>query len=372
MKKLAQAALWSLCTTGYFVGMAQEASLRAVFKDNFHIGTALNHFYISGKDPDGMALVERQFNSITAENIMKWERIHPKPDQYQFDLADKFVEIGTANDWFVVGHTLIWHNQTPDWLYTDKSGALIDSTVLFQRMKEHISTVMGRYKGRVHGWDVVNEALNEDGTLRNSKFYKIAGEDYIAKAFEYAQQADPDAELYYNDYSMNNADKTAGAIAIVKKLQAKGLRVDGIGMQGHWGLNRPPLSEIENSILAISEAGMKVMITELDITVLPNPRGIEGADLSKSFENHPEANPYKTGLPDSVQEALANRYAEIFELFNKHSDKISRVTFWGVHDGNSWKNNWPARGRTDYTLLFDRKLQPKPAFHSVVGTLPTE
>jgi endo-1,4-beta-xylanase len=195
----------------------------------------------------------------------------------------------------------------------------------------------------------------------------LAGEEYIEKVFEYAAMADPDAELYYNDYNMWKPEKRDGAIRLVKNLLKKGIKVDGIGMQGHWALHYPSLDLIEESIIKFSELGMKVMITELDISVLPNPWDIQGADLDETFDNNMALNPYTGGLPDSVSAKLGKRYAEIFRLFEKHSDKISRVTFWGVHDGASWLNNWPSRGRTNYPLLFDRNLQRKSAYEKILN-----
>jgi endo-1,4-beta-xylanase len=214
----------------------------------------------------------------------------------------------------------------------------------------------------------VNEALAEDGSLRQSEFLKIGGESFIEEAFRFAHEADPGAELYYNDYNIVNADKRNGAISLIKNLQDKGIRIDGVGIQGHWGLTRPSLEEIETAIEMYAALGIKVMITELDVSVLPSPQRTPTADISQRSHSSPEMNPYTSGLPDSVQRQLARRYAAIFRLFNKHSDKISRVTFWGLHDGVSWKNNFPVRGRTDYPLLFDRQLKPKDAYHEVMAT----
>lgn len=216
---------------------------------------------------------------------------------------------------------------------------------------------------------MVNEALDEDGSLRKSPFLKIGGEGFIEKAFAFAHEANPMAELYYNDYNLVNADKRDGAIRIIKDLQSKGIKIDGVGIQAHWGLGYPSLKEIETAIEMFGALGVKVMFTELDISVLPSPWHMPTADVSVRFENSPTMNPYPNGLPDSVQTKLADRYAEVFHLFNKHSDKISRVTFWGLHDGVSWKNNFPIRGRTDYTLLFDRDLKPKKAYHAVLGII---
>ena len=366
-------ALLSITFLAGFVAVEKNAtgSLKEAFKEHYLIGAAINGFQIEGRDPISKTLIESQFNTITAENEMKWQRIHPKESEYRFDLPDKFVELGEANDMFVVGHTLVWHSQLADWVLkkSETDTALVDSLTLMNRMRDHILTVAGRYKGRVHGWDVLNEALNEDGTLRKSGFLKVAGPVYIEKAFEWAHEADPEAELYYNDYNMANAAKMDGAIRIAKDLQEKGIRIDGIGMQGHWSLTRPTIQEIEESILKVSALGLKVMITELDISVLPNPWDFQGAEVSVRFENRPDVNPYTEGLPDSMQTKLAERYAEIFALFNKHKDKIHRVTFWGVHDGFSWLNNWPVRGRTNYPMLFDRNGEPKPAFEAVMNTL---
>ena len=360
------ALLLSVCNAS----VAQEkTSLRKAFKKSFLIGAAINTRQINGQDSLGNLLIAKEFSSISPENDLKWALIHPQPNEYKFETADKYVALGEKNKQFVIGHTLVWHSQVPGWVFRDDNKELVTKDVLYQRMKEHIESVAGRYKGRIGGWDVVNEALNDDGTMRNSLYYQIAGDEFIAKAFEYAHKADPGAALYYNDYNMYMPAKVKGAVRIVTMLKEKGLRVDAIGMQGHWHLNRPTLEEIENSILEISRAGVKVAITELDISVLPNPQRNVSANISDVAESSVDINPYTQGLPDSMQVALANRYKAIFELFNKHKDKIDRVTFWGVQDGNSWKNNFPARGRTDYPLIFDRQYKPKKAYYAILETV---
>ncbi len=340
--------------------------LKDYFKNNYYIGTALNYNQINQPNPTESDLIKSQFNAITAENAMKWGSIHPQPNKYNFTTADNFVKFGRDNNMFILGHNLIWHSQTPDWVFKDDNGNPLDRNTLLARMKDHIFTVAGRYKGRVDAWDVVNEAIEPDGTLRKSHWLNIIGDDYIAKAFQFAHQADPEAELYYNDYDMWKKDHRDAAIRLVKDLQAKGVHIDGIGMQGHWGLGYPSLREIEDSILAYSDLGLKVMITELDITVLPGAWHATGADISRNHQYQKELNPYPNSLPADIQQKLANRYVELFALFNIHSDKITRVTFWGLHDGNSWLNNFPVRGRTDYPLLFDRNYQPKPAYNAVL------
>lgn len=345
------------------------ATLKEAAEGDFYVGAALNYKQVTGKEKEAATLVTREFNTITAENSMKMGPIHPKQNTYKFEPADKFVEFGVKNKLFIVGHTLVWHSQAPDWVFLDAKGQEVSRDTLLQRMQGHIATVAGRYKGKIGGWDVVNEALEDDGSLRQSKWLKIIGEDYLQKAFEYAKAADPAAELYYNDYSLWKPAKRAGAVRLVKSLQDKGIQVDGIGMQGHYGIDYPTLDDIEASIEAFAALGVKVMITELDIDLLPNPTGRQGADIVHTVEAQEGFNPYADGLPDSVEQKLTRRYAELFSLFQKHSDKIDRVTFWGVADHNSWLNNWPMQGRTSYPLLFDRQYQPKPAYKAIQEAL---
>lgn len=344
----------------------ESRTLKEVFEDDFHIGAALNPSQVNGTDDRAASLVAEQFNTITSENLLKWEPVHPSPDNYNFEPADNYVDFGERHNMFVVGHTLVWHQQTPDWVFQGEGGQPLGREGLLERMQNHIQTVAGRYRGRIHGWDVVNEALNDDGSLRQTKWLTTIGEDYMQKAFEFAREADPEAELYYNDYNLWKESKRNGAVRIVRNLQEKGIQVDGIGMQGHYGLTHPTLDQIEASILAFAELGVKVMVTELDIDVLPNPSNRQGADIDMTFEEQEGYNPYEAGLPDSVQQQLADRYAAIFALFHKHRDKISRVTFWGVADHHSWLNNWPMRGRTSYPMVFDREYQPKPAYEAII------
>ena len=324
------------------------------------IGTALNNSQIDEKNAVVNDLIKKQFNAATPENIMKSALIHPKWDTYNFTMADKLVEYGEKNNIKINGHTLIWHSQLPNFIRGIKSS---DSIRTF--FTDHIKTVAGRYKGKVFSWDVVNEALNEDGTLRNSVFLKHLGEGYLVDAFRLAQEASPKTELYYNDYNNEKPAKRAGCIKLIKKIQESGARIDGVGIQGHWHVGKIPLKDIEESILEYSALGLKVMFTELDIEVLE--RNFQGADVSQRMANSPEINPYTNGLPENVQKQLADDYEALFKLFLKHKDKVTRVTFWGVNDGVSWLNNWPVRGRTSYPLLFDRNNQPKPAYFKVVG-----
>lgn len=340
-------------------------TLKEAYKGDFLIGAAVNSAQFTGTDARSAELVARQFNSITPENVLKWERIHPRPGVYNFDLPDKYVEFGEKNHMFIVGHCLVWHAQVPNWVFEDDKGKPLTRDALLQRMREHIFTVVGRYKGRINSWDVVNEALNEDGSLRQSKWLQIIGEDYIAKAFEYAHQADPQAQLNYNDYSLENEAKRNGAIALIKRLQAHGIPVTVVGIQGHDSLDWPSAALEDATIDAFAKLGVKVAITELDIDVLP-PIQPGSADVSLNVKADPKLNPYVNGLPDAVQKTLAERYAGLFAVYLKHRAVVNRVTFWGVTDGDSWKNNWPVVGRTDYPLLFDRAGEPKPAFDAVI------
>jgi endo-1,4-beta-xylanase len=351
---------------------SSRPALRDVLAKNFLIGAAVNDNVVSGNDSQAAAIVEKQFNAITSENVMKWQLIHPEPDRYNFEPADRFVAFGEKNKMFIVGHTLIWQNQIPGWAFKDDAGNLLGRDAMLARMKDHIFTVMGRYKGRVNGWDVVNEALNDAGPLRKSKWVETVGPDFVQKAFEYAHEADPNAELYYNDFSLDKPAKLNACVGLVKDLKAKGLRIDGVGIQGHWALDFPSREDLERFIDAFAALGVKVMVTELDIDVLPGATQYMGADINVRFELQKELNPYVNGLPDEVQKKLADRYAELFAILLEHKDTVSRVTFWGVYDKTSWLNNWPIRGRTSYPLLFDRNYQPKPAFDAVIKVVNTK
>lgn len=343
-----------------------EITLKDAFSGKFLIGTALCNKQLIGEDSVSVNIAVKHFNAVTAENDMKWERIHPLPNQYYFDIADKLIEFGEKNKAFIVGHTLVWHSQTPNWVFEDENGNLTTRDTLLKRMKEHIFTVVGHYRGKVNGWDVVNEAINDDGTLRQSKWMQIIGEDYMQKAFEYAHQADSSAELYYNDYSMTNELKRKAVIQLVNNLKSKGIKIDGIGMQAHYSLDYPDMNEFEQSIVDYASTGAQVMLTELDVSVLPFPTAKQSAEISMQFELSDELNPYPKELPDSVENTFIHQYSNLFQVCIKHHDKISRVSFWGVNDGQSWKNYWPIPGRTDYPLLFDRNNNPKKVVNAII------
>lgn len=338
-------------------------SLKEVFKNDFLIGTALNSRQIEERDLGSARLIPQQFNAVTAENVMKAAEIHPEWNVYRFELADKMIAYAARNYMKVNGHTLVWHSQLPAFVQHMKDA---DSVKRF--FVDHINTVVGRYKGRVYSWDVVNEALEDDGQLRRSIFLEKLGENYIVDAFRLVQQADPNAKLYYNDYNIEQPKKRAAVVAMVKQIKAAGVRIDGIGIQGHWRYDAVPLKHIEESIQAFASIGLETMITELDLSVLPNPWEGNAAEISKTARGSERMNPWPDVLPDTIAQMQAQAYANLFTLLLKYHQHISRVTFWGAYDGQSWLNNWPIRGRTNYPLLFDRKFLPKPAFYSVMET----
>ena len=357
----------SILLAGLATAAQAPTSLKDAYKGDFYIGAAINAQQITGKDSRGDDIIASQFNSISPENCLKWEVVHPQPGKYDFALADQYVAFGEKHHMFIVGHNLVWHSQVPAWVFHDDKGNLLTRDALLARMKDHIDTVVGRYKGRIQSWDVVNEALNEDGTLRQSLWYKIIGPDYIEKAFAFAHQADPAAQLNYNDYNIENEAKRNGAIALVRKLQAGGIPISTVGIQEHDSLDFPTLTQLDDTIEAFGKLGVKVAITELDVDVLPKATRQQTADVSVRAAANPELNPWPNGLPENVEQQLTKRYADLFIVYLKHRDVVNRVTLWGVTDADSWKNNWPVPGRRNYPLLFDREGKPKPAYDALMS-----
>jgi len=360
----------SLCacnnSKGNNVQSKKEESLKDAYKDKFFIGTAMNLNQIYEKDTATVRIIKDQFSAIVAENCMKSMYMQPKEREFFFNDADKFVEFGEKNNMFITGHTLIWHSQAPSWFFVDEKGKNVSAEVLKERMKTHITTIVSRYKGLIKGWDVVNEAIMEDGSYRKSKFYEILGEEFIPLAFQYAHEADPEAELYYNDYNEWYKGKRETVLKMIQSFKERGIRIDGIGLQGHLGMDIPDLDDYEATIVGYNEAGMKVMITELDLSPLPSRKGNTSANVSDTIAYQKQMNPYTDGLPQEVEIKWNNRYLAFFKLFNKHQDKISRVTLWGVTDTDSWKNDFPIKGRTDYPLLFDRQNKAKSVVNKII------
>lgn len=343
-------------------------TLKDAFRGIFRIGAAVNQAQFEDRDPRGGPIIAAQFDTISPENALKWQSIHPRPDGYNFDPADRYVAFGEKHEMFIIGHCLVWHSQTPPWVFQDAEGKPLTRDALLDRMHDHIRTVVGRYKGRIAGWDVVNEALNEDGTMRQSPWFKIIGDDYLLKAFQFAHEADPQAELYYNDYSLENEAKRKGAVELIRKLKTAGAPITAVGLQGHDKIDTPTVQQTVDTIEAFHALGVKVNITELDVDVLPRTTRQNTADVSATAAGGAGSNPYTAGLPEEVQQTLARRYADLFRVFVQHREAITRITFWGVTDGDSWLNNYPTRGRTNYPLLFDREGKPKPAFDTVIAT----
>lgn len=346
---------------------ATSTSLQQAYQPFFHIGTAVGLAQLQHPTTGELDLIAQHFNSLTAENIMKWEEIQPAEGQFEFTAADKLVAFAEKHQMFMVGHTLLWHEQTPAWVFVGPEGKPASKALLLARLEQHISTVVGRYKGRVQGWDVVNEALNEDGSLRDTPWRQILGDNFIATTFALVHKVDPDAKLYYNDYNLYKPEKRAGVLRIIQQLQQQQVPIHAIGEQAHYGLQSPDLGDVADSINAFAATGLDVMLTELEISVLPFPTGMtSGADISQYQELQDELNPYRDGLPLAVEQAWQQRYLDLFSLLLRQQQKLNRVTFWGLHDAQSWRNNFPMRGRTDYPLLFDRQLHAKPLLPALI------
>jgi endo-1,4-beta-xylanase len=343
---------------------AAEPSLHGLFRDRFAIGMALSAADI--RDPAAVALAARHIGIATAENALKMAPVQPREGVFAFADGDAFVDLCRERGWRAVGHALVWHQQAPEWIFRGPDGAAAGRDLLLARMRAHIAVVAGRYAGRIEAWDVVNEALADgDGAedLRDSPWSRACGPDFIVEAFRAAAAADPGARLFYNDYNIESEPKRSRAVRLVRRLRAAGVRIDGIGIQGHWGLEWPPVAHIDEAVRAFAAEGLEVHISELDIGVIPQRAA--GADLDARAATG--ADPWRDGLPAAVAEAQARRYGEIFRCLVANADRIGHVTFWNVYDGRSWLNDWPVRGRTDHPLLFDRALAPKPAFWAVVA-----
>jgi endo-1,4-beta-xylanase len=366
---------WSLLaplSTAAFIPLvslpATASALKEVFDEHFLVGATIGYSTLDAANHPALPVVEQHFHAITPENAMKWERINPRPDQYAFQAADAFVDYGSDHDLEMVGHVLFWHSQTPDWVFEDEEGEPLGREALLARMRERATMMAERYGNRVKLWDVVNESIEEDGSWRRSKFQQIIGDDFTEQAFRIAAEVFPeDAVLLYNDYNMTEPGRRDAVVRMVKDFQAKGVRIDGIGIQGHWLMDYPSLDAIEAALVAFASTGLPVHITELDLDLLGRSQFF-GANVDiRSIRVSPENNPFPDGiLPPAEEARFARRYADLFALMVRHADKIDRVTFWGVGDADSWLNHFPVRGRTNFALLFDRNYEPKPAFYRVL------
>jgi endo-1,4-beta-xylanase len=311
-----------------------EPALKDVYKDAFLIGVAVNPSITSGADKVSQDIVIKHFNSITIENVMKAALINPQPGVYNWCPADDYVAFGEKNKMFIIGHTLVWHNQVPQWFFTNAEGKPNTKKEQIERLRSHIQAVAGRYAGRVNAWDVVNEVIGEDGNYRQTTWVNAVGNgDTLVKyAFKFAAQYAPNTELYYNDFNAWRPSKRDGIVRMIKMLQKERIRIDGVGMQGHWGLNYPKTKYIEDAIDGYAACGVKVMITELDVDILPLTKegqiiGQGMADIQFQLEEFKTfLDPYQKALPDSMQKVLANRYAEMFSILYERREKIARVT----------------------------------------------
>lgn len=340
---------------------AAATGLKEAYKDDFLIGAALNVDIVEQQDPKLMALLLKEFNSITPENCQKWEEVRNEDGSWNWKDSDAFVNFGSKHNLYMVGHTLGWHSQIPDSVFHDKNGKYISKEELAKKQREHITTLVDRYKGKIAAWDVVNEAVGDDNKMRQSHWYKIMGDDFLVNAFNLAHETDPKAHLLYNDYNNERKEKREATIEMLKRLQSRGAPVHGVGMQAHIAVDAD-MKNFEDSILAYSKLGLRVSLTELDIDVLPSIWNLPVAEISTRFEYKPERDPYIKGLPKNMERKLAKAYESLFKVLIKHRDKVDRVTFWGMSDDASWLNNFPINGRTNYPLLFDRAHQPKPAY----------
>ena len=329
--------------------------LKDYYKDYFPIGVAVSPQAL--KREDESKLILQQFNSVTPENAMKMGPIHPRPNEYNWAGADSIVAYAVRNGLKVRGHALCWHQQAPSWFFKDSAGNQVTKEVLLQRLKEHITTVVTRYKGKIYAWDVVNEAIDDDPAnfLRNSPFYQICGPEFIEKAFEYARAADPQVRLFYNDYNTERKEKTDRVYKLVKGLKDKGVPIDGVGLQAHWSIFEPSREELESTIQQFASLNLEIQFTELDISIYKwekNQRPREAGDVD-------------VFTPELEQQQL-EKYKMAFELFRKYRKSITGVTFWNISDRSTWLDQYPVRGRKNYPLLFDTRLQPKKVYYEVI------
>jgi endo-1,4-beta-xylanase len=338
-------------------------TLREVAGNRLLVGCAVATVDLG--NPKLAALVAKQFDCITLEYDFMPGHMVDDDGKFTFEPGDGVVAFAEAHHLPVFGHMLVWHYVTRKWLFEDRSGKPLPREKALANLKRYIDAVMGRYKGRITAWNVVNEAVSdkEGEFLKDTPALRAIGDDYVEKAFGFAHAADPKAELYYNDYNIEQPAKLEKTIRLVRSLQAGGVRIDAVGIQGHWLIDQPPTDMIGKGIDALSATGVKVMITELDVDPLPRHAGGATTAVGKNG-----ADPYRHGLPPEVQEKLAQRYGEIVTEIVRHP-AVTMITFWGTHDGRSWLNDFPIKGRTNHPLLFDRDYKPKPAFDAVIKAM---
>jgi len=357
-----------------------DMGLKDAYSDAFLIGTAVNRFILSGRDTLSYNILLKDFNAMSPENDMKPEVLHPTPDTWNFTAADQYVAFGKEHGMWLLGHTLCWHNQTPDFFWTRKDGKPMSKDEIFASIEDYIKVVCTHFAGKVDAWDVINEIVSEQGGYRDLGWVHALGGDqdlvdeFVKHVFRCAEKYAPDTQLYYNDFNAWRPEKVAGICRIVKMLQAEGIRIDGVGIQAHWGLDFPKNQYIEDAIDAYSALGMRVNITEFDMDVLPFTRAVQVfgwqgmKDPMYQLEEYEEfLDPYKDGIPAEIEAAHAARFKEIMEIFYKHRSQIDRVTFWGINDRMSWKNGYPVPNRTNYSLLWQRDFTPHAAYGEIMA-----
>ena len=365
-KTIAMALMLAMSSIGAWaqwrqVDPRENVGLKDAYKDYFTIGVALNQRNVS--DDAQKALVVKQFNSVTAENDWKPGEIHPKEGVWNFERADKIADFCRQNGIKMRGHCLCWHSQFADWMFTDAKGKPVTKEVFYERLRDHIQTIMKRYKDVVYAWDVVNEAMADDGggprwgfgrpgqepsPYRQSRHFQLCGDEFIAKAFQFAREADPDVLLFYNDYSCVDEGKRERIYNMVKKMKDAGVPIDGIGMQGHYNIYFPSEEQLEKAIVRFKEIVKHINITELDLRM----NNESGGQLMFS---RGEAKP----MPAYVSTLQTDQYARLFKVFRKHADVIDNVTFWNLGDKDSWL------GVNNHPLPFDENYRPKACFRAI-------
>lgn len=338
--------------------------------ERFKIGVGVSHRVL--EEPADAALIREHFQILTPENCMKPQGIQPAEGEWNFGPTDRFMAFARTNDLEAVGHCLVWakDDRTDEWMMKE-NGQPVSRATLLKRIETHIDTVVGRYGDVVTMWDVVNEAIGDSGgeeLLRDSVYSRTTGMDFIVTAFKAARAKDPDALLIYNDYNGHKPGKREKLLKFLRQLKEMGAPVDAYGMQGHFELGDDSLSQLRETFDELRKLGLKVVVSELDIDVVTRGRWwAEGGKFREELALH---DPYKDGLSDELHQQLSREYVALFHLFADYSDIIERVSFWNLHDGQSWLNTFPWK-RANHPLLFDRERRPKPCFDAVHTFLKT-
>ncbi|MDN4502748.1 endo-1,4-beta-xylanase [Alteromonadaceae bacterium BrNp21-10] len=358
----------SACTTTTQATLDKQVGLKEAYAGKFLIGATMNGTMVANNNDPKTKIVKQHFNAATMDNAFKWERFNPEPGIYSLDAPHNFAKFTNDNNITAIGHVLFWHSQTPDWVFKDAQGNLLSRDALLQRMRERAQFMARHFGDQIKIWDVVNEAIEDDGSWRKSLYNQIIGDDFIEQAFIIANEELPAGSTkIYNDYGMTRPGRVATVIKMVNDFKARGVPIDAIGVQGHWSMDEPTIADIDSNLSALAATGLPLHVTELDIDYLGREHFFSANVDLKKLVATPENNPYPDGnFPTDADIKLGKRYADIFNLFLKHHQNIDRVTFWGVTDADSWLNGWPVAGRTNYPLLFNSDASPKAALQMVI------